>query len=91
MWVIFGSGAVLLAVLGVIRRFLHCDGTWCSYLSLSLTALTLCAFCTRIGIWVTKEDWSALADVMPGMSKVFWILTLASIVINAIGLFRKKQ
>ena len=28
------------------------------------------------------EDWAALSDVVPGMAKAFWLLTIVSILLN---------
>lgn len=48
----------------------------------SCTALTLCAEYSQIANWVEAEDWAALADVVPGMERVWWFLTIVSIGLN---------
>ncbi len=91
MWLLFGAGAILFAVLNVIWST-HCkDAKWFCYLSLSLTALTLCAFYSMETSRVLQKDWSALMDVMPSMSTILWVCTIASILINSIALFRDKE
>lgn len=33
-------------------------------------------------MWVKVEDWVALSDVVPGMARTFWFLTIVSILLN---------
>lgn len=47
---------------------------WFRFISLSLTALTLCAFYSADAKWVLNEDWSALMDVVPTLSKTLWAI-----------------
>ena len=82
MWLLFG----LLAILATsINLFMYATGKeykLAMALALSFTALTICADYSYLNQWVKAEDWSALSDVVPGMTKAFWFLTLASILLN---------
>lgn len=89
MWVVFGVGAIAFAFLTVIWTILGKAAKWFSYISLSLTALTLCAFYSSETQRVVSEDWVGLMDVMPAMSKILWACTVASILINSVALFKK--
>lgn len=89
MWLILGIAAVVTAVLNIVWTIRKKDAKWFRFISLSLTALAVCAEYSLVEKWVLKEDLSALTDVVPGMAKVLLILTIASIVINSISLFRK--
>lgn len=89
MWMFLGAAAIITAVLNFVWTIRKKDAKWFRFISLSLTALTLCAEYSLVEKWVLKEDWSALTDVVPGMVKVLLILTIASILINSISLFRK--
>lgn len=89
MWMFLGAAAIITAVLNIVWTIRKKDAKWFRFISLSLTALTLCAEYSLVEKWVLKEDWSALTDVVPGMVKVLLILTIASILINSISLFRK--
>ena len=40
--------------------------------------------------FVAQEDFSALMDIVPTMSKILWVCTFISIVINSISLFKRK-
>ena len=91
MWLLFGNAAIIMAVLNVVWTIRGRDGKWFGFASLAFTAFTLCAFYTQATQWVLKEDWSALMDVLPNMSKPLWFLTIGSVVINSISLFRKKN
>ena len=89
MWLFLGVAAIITAGLNLIWTIRDQDAKWFRFISLSLTALTLCAEYSLVEKWVLKEDWSALMDVVPGMSKTLWFLTIASILINSISLFKK--
>ena len=89
MWLFLGVAAIITAGLNLIWTLRDQDARWFRFISLSLTALTLCAEYNLVEKWVLKEDWSALMDVVPGMSKTLWFLTIASILINSISLFKK--
>ncbi|WP_409968431.1 hypothetical protein RFF05_18325 [Bengtsoniella intestinalis] len=60
------------------------------FISLSATALTVCAFHQQNTNWVMKEDWSALMDCT-GISTALWVLVVASIVINGVTLFAERK
>lgn len=91
MWLLFGIGAILFAILNVIWSTRCKDARWFCYLSLSLTALTLCAFYRMEAVRVLHGDWSGLSDVMPSTSTMLWVCTIASILINSIALFKSKE
>ena len=90
MWLFFGITAIIAAILNIVWTLRHRDAKWFRFASLSFTALTLCAFLSETNGWVLVEDWSALMDVLPSVSKVMWILTIASVFINSISLFKKN-
>ncbi len=75
MWMIFGIGAILFAIINLICTFNKRSTKWFRFLSLALTALTLCAFYTDGAIRVESESWGTLMDIMPTMSKALWICT----------------
>lgn len=89
MWLFLGVAAIITAVLNIVWTMRNQDAKWIGFISLSLTSLTLCAEYSLVEKWVLNEDWSALTDVVPSMSKVLLIFTIASILINSISLFKK--
>lgn len=91
MWMILGLAAIITAILNIMWSVRNLEAKWFRYASLSLTALTLCTFYNASAKWVLSEDWSALMDVVPTMSKMLWALTIASILINSISLFKKND
>lgn len=91
MWLLFGAGAIVFTALHVVFALRNKESKWYLYLSLSFTALTVCSFYADGANKVMNEDWSGLTDVMPAMSTILWICTIASILINAISLFIKKK
>lgn len=90
MWLLFGMTAVIMAVFNVVWTIRHREANWFRFISLSFTALTLCAFYSQANRWAVLGDSSALLDVMPTLSGVLWFLTIASIMINSISLVKKK-
>ena len=83
-------------------RLLYCDSialiqrfqrniTRFPRISLGATALTLCAFYSINAKWVINEDWIALMDVVPTMTRNFWVLTVLSVIINSVTLFLKTD
>ncbi|MBR4879256.1 MAG: hypothetical protein IKU13_05440 [Clostridia bacterium] len=91
MWLLFGISAIVMAIMNIVWTMRGRDAKWLRFASLSLTALTLCAFYNQGAAWVISKDWSALEDVVPSMSKALWIMTVASISINSISLFKKNE
>lgn len=91
MWLVFGITAIITAVINNVR---FCKGknseVFC-YVSLSFTALTACAFYSTVAEWTGLDDWGALEDVVPTMSKALWILVLASIVINGWPVLKRRN
>lgn len=91
MWFFLGVAAIITATLNVIWMVRDRQAKWFRFISLSLTALTMCAEYSLVKNWVLYKDWSALMDVVPGMGKVLWFLVIASILINSISLFMKND
>lgn len=90
MWLFFGITAIITAILNVIWTLRHREAKWFRFSSLAFTVFTLCAFYAQAAHWVLIEDWSALMDVLPSTSNVLWFLTVTSVVINSISLFKKS-
>jgi membrane-associated HD superfamily phosphohydrolase len=95
MWLIFGGIAIIATF---INLYLYTTGKnyhLAMAMGLSFTALTLVASYSMVSDWVNVEDWSALLDVVPTMSRAFWILTVISILLNITPTFlelkNKKQ
>ena len=91
MWLLFGTTAIITAILNLIWTIRHREAKMFRFISLSCTALTLCAFYSLAKQWVLTEAADMLLDVMPTMSKVLWVLTIASIIINSISLLKKSD
>lgn len=90
MWMLFGIGAIITAILNVIFTVLHKDTKWFGFISLSLTTFTLCNFYSQAAEWVIKEDWIALMDVLPSVSNTLWFLAIMSVIINSVTFFKKN-
>ena len=84
MWIIHGIAAVITAFLNLAFGIMQKPNRWFGFFSLSLTALTVCAFYSDAANRVVHEDWPGLMDIVPFMSKVLWCCVVLSIVINAV-------
>lgn len=91
MWLVLGISAIISAGFNLIWTLKHKNAKWFRFISLSLTALTTCAFYSDGAMRVVKEDWSGLMDTMPTVSKALWFCVIVSIVINSISLFKDKD
>ena len=90
MWPVFGIAAIIAAILNLAFCFSGKETKYFRFASLSLTALTMCAMYSMVNNYVSAEDWSALMDVVPAMTKALWFLLIASILINGVSLFVKR-
>ena len=91
LWMIFGITAIITAILNVIWTLMYREAKWFRFLSLTFTVFTVCAFYADAAQWVLEEDWDALMDVLPMTSNMLWTLTVASVALNSISLFRKSD
>ena len=82
MWIILGVIAIVATFINLYMYKTGKDYKFAMAMGLSFTALTLCAEYSLVSGWVKVEDWSALLDVVPGMEKALWVLTIISIVLN---------
>ncbi|SES62450.1 hypothetical protein SAMN05216389_101111 [Oceanobacillus limi] len=82
MWVILGVIAIVATFVNLIMYKAGKDYRLAMAMGLSFTALTLCAEYSLVSRWVNVEDWAALLDVVPGMERALWFLTIVSILLN---------
>ena len=90
MCLLLGTVAIIAAIFNVIWTVRHREAKWFRFISLSFTALTLCAYYSLANHWVSTNAADQLLDVMPTLSKVLWFLTISSIMLNSISLLQKK-
>lgn len=82
MWLIFGVIAIIATFTNLYLYTMGKNYDLAMAMGLSFTALTLVASYGMVSNWVNVEDWSALLDVVPTMSRASWILTVISILLN---------
>ncbi|MFN3367621.1 MAG: hypothetical protein ACK411_14625 [Exiguobacterium mexicanum] len=87
MWMVLGVLAIGATLFNLYTFSIGKDYKLPMALALSLTALTVCADYSHLSVWVEAEDWSALADVIPGMGRAWWVLTSISILLNMLPNF----
>lgn len=91
MWLAMGVGAIIFAILNLVWLFKQKSSKWFGFISLSLTALTVCAFYSDAAMRVINEDWGGLMDILPSMSKALWICVIIFILANSIMLLGDKK
>lgn len=89
MWLIFGTCAIITALLNIMNFKKRANIF--RFLSLSFTSLTVCAFYADGAGRVVREDWSGLMDTMPNISKALWVCVALSILINSISLIKSHR
>jgi len=82
MWIILGLIAIVATFSNLYMYKARKDYKLAMALGLSFTALTICADYSYLTRWVKVEDWAALSDVIPGMARALWFLTIVSILLN---------
>ena len=82
MWIILGVLAIAATFTNLYLYRAGKDYRLAMAMGLSLTAFTLCAEYSLVSDWVKAEDWAALMDVVPGMERALWVLTIISILLN---------
>lgn len=90
MWIIFGLLAIGATLFNLYTFSVGKDYRLPMAVALSLTALTVCADYSHLAVWVEAEDWAALADVIPGMGRAWWVLTSISIGLNVLPIFLER-
>lgn len=90
VWMVLGVLAIGATLFNLYMFSIGKDYKLPMALALSLTALTVCADYSYLSVWVEAEDWSALADVIPGMGRAWWVLTSISILLNMLPIFLER-
>ncbi|MCG7344471.1 hypothetical protein MHZ92_10020 [Sporosarcina sp. ACRSL] len=91
MWLILGVIAIVVTVINLSLYAAGKDYKLAMAMALSFTALTICADYSYLTRWVKVEDWAALSDVLPGMARAFWFLTIVSILLNIAPIFLERK
>lgn len=82
LFMIFGVIAIVTTFINLYMYKAGKDYKLAMAIGLAFTALTLCAEYSLVSVWVEVEDWAALMDVVPGMERALWFLTIVSILLN---------
>lgn len=91
MWLILGVIAIVATVINLSLYAAGKDYKLAMAMALSFTALTICADYSHLTRWVKVEDWAALSDVIPGMARAFWFLTIVSILLNIAPILLERK
>ncbi|SHM58201.1 hypothetical protein [Gracilibacillus kekensis] len=91
MWVILGIIAIVATLINLYMYSAGKDYKLAMAIALSFTALTLCAEYSLVSVWVEAEDWAALMDVVPGMERALWFLTIVSILLNIAPILLERK
>ncbi|SOC06511.1 hypothetical protein SAMN05880501_104297 [Ureibacillus xyleni] len=91
MWLIIGLIAIVTTFINLYMYTTGKDYKFAMAMGLSFTALTLCAEYSLVSKWVDAKDWAALQDVVPGMERALWFLTIVSILLNITPLLLERK
>ena len=88
MWIAYAVLSVVFTMANFVFAWKGKEGTrWMVLCAFSFTALTVLAQYSLIGGWVSREDWSALMDVVPGVYAGLTEYVLFMIAANAAAVF----
>lgn len=93
MWILFAVLAVLTVILNLLpikKLRKKADPALLCYISLALMVLCLCSFNNVTADWIQKEQWTDLAEKIPGRTGWLWFLTAGVIAANSIPFVTKK-
>ena len=91
LFMIFGVIAIVATFINLYMYKVGKDYKLAMAIGLSFTALTLCAEYSLVSVWVEVEDWAALMDVVPGMERALWFLTIVSILLNIAPILLERK
>ncbi|SDM65191.1 hypothetical protein [Sediminibacillus halophilus] len=91
MWLMLGGIAIVTTFINLYMYKAGKDYKLAMAMGLSFTALTLCAEYSLVSRWVKVEDWAALLDVVPGMERALWVLTIVSILLNIAPILLERK
>ncbi|MED3574636.1 hypothetical protein [Cytobacillus praedii] len=91
LFMIFGVIAIVATFINLYMYKVGKDYKLAMAMGLSFTALTLCAEYSLVSVWVEVEDWAALMDVVPGMERLLWFLTIVSIFLNIAPILLERK
>ncbi|MBD8070691.1 hypothetical protein [Bacillus sp. PS06] len=91
MWIILGVIAIVATFINLYMYATGKDYKLAMAMGLSFTALTLCSEYSLVSMWVDAEDWAALMDVVPGMERALWFLTIVSILLNIAPILLERK
>lgn len=91
LFMIFGVIAIVATFINLYMYRAGRDYKHAMAIGLSFTALTLCAEYSLVSAWVEVEDWAALMDVVPGMERALWFLTIVSILLNIAPILLERK
>ena len=91
LFMIFGVIAIVATFINLYMYTTGKDYKLAMAMGLSFTALTLCAEYSLVSEWVEVKDWAALEDVVPGMERALWFLTIVSILLNIAPILLERK
>ena len=91
LFMIFGVIAIVATFINLYMYKVGKDYKLAMAMGLSFTALTLCAEYSLVSVWVEVKDWAALEDVVPGMERALWFLTIVSILLNIAPILLERK
>lgn len=89
MWIILGILALLFLILGFLIN--DKKALIFIFLSLSFTILTIGFLYSMETSRLLEKDISGMLDLMPTMTKIIWIGSFLSIILNGISLYKNTK
>lgn len=92
MWMITGMISVIATIIALLMAVnQNKKKVYISVIAITFLAITLLLQYNQVYIWVMKEDWSALMDVIPSMISILCGYTVIILLANGIAMALKNK
>ena len=88
MWMITGIISVIALLMAVNQNK---KKVYISVTAITFLVITLLLQYNQVNVWVMKEDWSALMDVIPSMNGILCGYTVIILLANGIAMAIKNK
>lgn len=92
MWMITGIISVIATIIALLMAVnQNKKKVYVSVIAITFLAITLLLQYNQVYVWVMKEDWSALMDVIPSMISILCGYTVIILLANGIAMALKNK
>ena len=92
MWMITGIISVITTIIALLMAVnQNKKKVYISVTAITFLVITLLLQYNQVNVWVMKEDWSALMDVIPSMNGILCGYTVIILLANGVAMAIKNK